>query len=865
MRGSRLKSAKGLLAAIALLLATPACIRANDTGRFTELRRYRRWGRVVQRASGEAGDFVVLSFKGKCFIVSRASDFADPTAIPPPANAGEIARWDPAHEKGISGWAVQGNRLLAINKNTAGFHFGWRDLRSRGQQWVFSPPLHNYRILHPVVDRQGRLFASHDSGTEVFYQSEPGGPNKAYAMPLFGPGHCRMHPVVDLSGGCWMFSADVDHTIDAGGGVKGALRFHDGKITHIDLHEPDDWVTAALPVTNDLLYVSFWKRKGLFIDTATGRQQNRGPFDPAAFGTAAVSHWGRAPDGTVWMTTFRPRDLEQAQTGKRGDRYGQIWRWNNQVLTMVLDGFNRDPHLTTYTDSVLAISASKVIIGCGQGEVFQWSDGKATWLDYRHGLAFNTITAIHRGMDFVLVSGHGFGRFFMSTATDLGAIPAGVSSDLHHETTLADIVLDRRGIAWTAVERDGKAVFAFWTGENWKPAAPMPVAPSKLWGVSFDSENRPWIYGDYNIRTVWIGSGAEWLVYKDQAMAYAAEEKKYNWQLDLGFIPRVDVKHRPLIVQPGELWFIGQTGVLNILRDGSWRTPASDFGGWREGPYVGPDGHGRILKYHMVLAYVETELRETAEKAPTQVNPPPQHYAWKEQCKQDPRTKGHGRIFEATRMDGGILWATTDEAKLLALGDGISAVYSLDGSMAAARPAKKIIATHDGTVFLDVGKPDRYRDWVRLSADIPRIEFKADITESDNEISIRIHQTSLPLEQLRPHVRLDGGEWQETLRIIPVVAGEHTVEVVCRRRKGLYRCTPIQHRIEVAGDLSTSILNLIGLLGAPQFQTRQRAEAKLREIGKLAVPHLRKAQTHADPEIRFRVQRILHELAPDTP
>ncbi len=46
-------------------------------------------------------------------------------------------------------------------------------------------------------------------------------------------------------------------------------------------------------------------------------------------------------------------------------------------------------------------------------------------------------------------------------------------------------------------------------------------------------------------------------------------------------------------------------------------------------------------------------------------------------------------------------------------------------------------------------------------------------------------------------------------------------------------------------------------LGNPQFKVREAAEEKLKELGSLAWPVLRKSMTAADPEVAFRAERLL--------
>lgn len=58
----------------------------------------------------------------------------------------------------------------------------------------------------------------------------------------------------------------------------------------------------------------------------------------------------------------------------------------------------------------------------------------------------------------------------------------------------------------------------------------------------------------------------------------------------------------------------------------------------------------------------------------------------------------------------------------------------------------------------------------------------------------------------------------------------------------------------------TALTELIKALGSGDFYEREAAEEKLLQIGKLAAEELLKAANDPDPEIRYRVLRILADL-----
>jgi len=61
-------------------------------------------------------------------------------------------------------------------------------------------------------------------------------------------------------------------------------------------------------------------------------------------------------------------------------------------------------------------------------------------------------------------------------------------------------------------------------------------------------------------------------------------------------------------------------------------------------------------------------------------------------------------------------------------------------------------------------------------------------------------------------------------------------------------------------DLDKKTARLIRDLGSEDFETREKATAELKKIGKPAVPELRKAAASEDPEVQLRAKKILDEL-----
>ncbi|MCI0342460.1 MAG: HEAT repeat domain-containing protein [Planctomycetales bacterium] len=53
---------------------------------------------------------------------------------------------------------------------------------------------------------------------------------------------------------------------------------------------------------------------------------------------------------------------------------------------------------------------------------------------------------------------------------------------------------------------------------------------------------------------------------------------------------------------------------------------------------------------------------------------------------------------------------------------------------------------------------------------------------------------------------------------------------------------------------------LVSLLGHPDFRVRENAERRLEALGERALPALRLARDHRDPEVRARVRRLLAAL-----
>ena len=58
-------------------------------------------------------------------------------------------------------------------------------------------------------------------------------------------------------------------------------------------------------------------------------------------------------------------------------------------------------------------------------------------------------------------------------------------------------------------------------------------------------------------------------------------------------------------------------------------------------------------------------------------------------------------------------------------------------------------------------------------------------------------------------------------------------------------------------ELTSAIEVLVEKLGAEDYRDRRLAERKLESLGALAVPQLKAAKKHPDPEVRARVKRLL--------
>lgn len=71
---------------------------------------------------------------------------------------------------------------------------------------------------------------------------------------------------------------------------------------------------------------------------------------------------------------------------------------------------------------------------------------------------------------------------------------------------------------------------------------------------------------------------------------------------------------------------------------------------------------------------------------------------------------------------------------------------------------------------------------------------------------------------------------------------------------------PARPPVKLTPELKREIERLIADLGDNHYKTREKAEKELLAIGEAARPQLEAHRSHIDPEVRFRVQKVLERL-----
>lgn len=129
-------------------------------------------------------------------------------------------------------------------------------------------------------------------------------------------------------------------------------------------------------------------------------------------------------------------------------------------------------------------------------------------------------------------------------------------------------------------------------------------------------------------------------------------------------------------------------------------------------------------------------------------------------------------------------------------------------------------------------------------------------------------QVNRPPAALLLRYRVDDAPWSELRPCGPIgpgvlsPKGRHRLQVELFGRRELLRGALLTYDFDVGYDLKQLLTALVAQLGASEFADRERAAQDLLRLGQAAVPYLKEAVDHKDPEIRLRARELLSALQP---
>jgi hypothetical protein len=756
----------------------------------------------------------------------------------------------------------QGKVLIVLLSDGRNKKLAWRSAIDPKAKWTVSPSFEQSRGTPTslAMDKDGRIVFTHSRSQYIDYQAEPGGAVTSYEFPLRGSGKSinRVRTHVAECGDVWLFT-DFLGGANNYKGLKGLLRFKEGKISQLDTGI-NGHSLSAVHVAKDTIFVSYDGKAGVFVDTREAKLLEKGPFDPAPFKNQPIARWSRAPDGTIWMTTFSQYHSKAMKREETRGLYSQVWKWNGQELVLVRDGFDFRKNFSAQTSPIIALSAKAAFAGCNRGGFCYFDERGLVRLDWQCGNVIDQTSAIRVGKDFILAASQNTGRFVAVPTADPTALQLSTNKSISLSRTLAKITPDRDGRLWSIIPGP-KPQFAVWNGTGWEPNFVAPHAPKGTWGFNFDSENRPWVFGNHSTPKVWIRENGEWTTYETKSKAYEKEVARFGPDLDINFI-KDHPRSQPLVVNRNEIWHICEWARLHILRKGDWWTAyyekCGNKGHWAGAPYLNKDGNPRVVQGNKVMRFIGDHLEATTETPPTPSGNRQQTII--ETYRNRPILEQH-RILKHFQALNGIVWTVTDKPSLVGFLGESAQSFSLAGSPALSRPITQILTSDSGALFLGLGGTSPGHEWAILELDIPHISFDVKISTDLNKVRFAISKCNVDLEQIHTRARIDNGDWLDNVtEIAPIREGEHQLSLVCRLKKGLSVSIPVVKHIVVDGDLDKTVRDLVNRLGADSYKDREQAQQDLRRSGKIAIPYLLEAISSPDPEIRVRARKLLTDL-----
>lgn len=433
-------------------------------------------------------------------------------------------------------------------------------------------------------------------------------------------------------------------------------------------------------------------------------------------------------------------------------------------------------------------------------------------------------------------------------------------------------------------DKNGGCVVTFGAkGKNFGAALPRDkFRIESIFYMTLDSENGIWIFGDITQGVVAHFDGKEWRTYAadgKRGLPFHAKEIAFEAQLAKG------EKYR--IGTPEDCYYPIFTGDGRILYKNEWSRACYFDGTTWHAPYGDYEVGSSTLSAHpffhdgKVTVHVGEKSYQMENDAWTKVADDREQRPWKEvgfiphpfRPAQEHTTDvvvpeecpiASADVAWKLESDG---WIWVGGANRIACSPGKGWITtSTDFSPLAW--TKQVTAVHPGPCgewFFDITVSGAHRYAVYRGKQLDANARTADLGAVDHPFSVLTPDWRIdgkPDELLMRH-RVDDDAWSGLSAPAAIdvgivqTRGRHRLQVEFFGRNELLCSRPLDFFFEVKYDMHKLMSDVVAKLGANSFTERAQATKDLIRFGKDAIPYLKQAKDHEDPEVRARVREIL--------
>ena len=748
----------------------------------------------------------------------------------------------------------QGQTLLAAVRGREGNNFSVCDLTEKEPTWNVYPAenLPRYGKYQIVQDTNGRLLASsllHGTSPFLFYQEKLKGPVRSSILPtrIYDSGFLlHLTRFNDGARGIWMGQTLFNLTLirqRSGTRFTTLTHFVDGVVRQLRL-PPGVTCTGLLPISDDLLFVSWLHGGGMWIDRNTGKpSKGDTPFSIDALGGACVAAWDQAEDGTVWIFTL--------DASRHNGEYGQLWRWDGKQLEQVAERVWRSiQHYNQFgAVPMLAFSKDLVLVGGPADGLFYVRNGKAGWIDWQHGLNLSRIDRMwHNPRNNSVVLAQYQAGWFQVNLDQLEKAPAKVKPSHPVDRLYTSLFIRDESNHYAVVDSpDGQPMLSKLREDNWQSMLPIPnwMDPQEVACLGFDSAGGTWLIGH---QVMSVHREGDWKNYASLGGALAKElcgdrqgKVEIEWFSNPIFLP--------LRMKSGDRWFCERNKLFR-LSPGGQLSEGLDIQNLNFSSmlFEGEDGTLRFVYDHLCHRLEGSNAVVTAEIPPPRFQPEklPQY------------SRNHYQL-----QHGGFMFQFQHPDRIVARNGEQSKTWHLENTPLQGGGFQRFHRTLQGNLLIQCGRSsDSSRNYlIRLTPDMPRIHFNVEVEVSSNRFDVNITDCEVPSEDLVVQTRIKPNAFtNDVLSYEWVVEGSYELEVRCKNRKEPSLTRTFHTTVQVPGKLKEQIPALVNDLGSSRFERRERAEMILARIGEPARQALEAAQNSEDVEQRVRAEALLKSI-----